>query len=772
MTLVAIAAAWLAGIALAHAWAGAWWLWLAGGALALAGAILTRGRGRRAIALACTAALSLGAARYTLSVRPPGDGEIAAYNDGGYVTLAGWVAEQPDVRDTHVNLRVRVEQLIPADGTPIPTRGDALVQAPLPADYRYGDPVEVAGRLETPPQLDDFDYRDYLARQGVHSLMRYARVTVTGARRGSPVRAAMLDFRQAAHATIARLLPDPQAALLSGILLGIEGRISPGVREAFNAVGATHVIAISGSNMVILAGLIQALAGRAFRRPGWVAGLTITGVLAYAVFVGGDAAVIRAAVMTTLALIAAELGRQTYGLASLGFTALLMTLIDPDLLWDVSFQLSFLATLGLVLYVDPLQAALQRALERITTKERARGIVGAVSDAFVVTVAAQITTAPLMALTFGRFSLLSLPVNFLIIPAQPPLMVLGGIGVALGMIALPLGQIFAWGAWLFLSWTVGVVRFAAALPGASLPVEGVPPAAIWAVYGVLFAATAFAMQHPDTRARQLGRLREALGVKALAGAGLAIAALTFAAAGALPDGRLHVTFVDVGAGQAALIVTPSGRQVLVDAGGSGRQLATALGDGLPFWDRRLDLLILTDPGQADALPTVAGRYRFDVAITGGAEGDAEALASLGEGMQSVVATSGQVVRIDDGVTLTALGAPPAAWMLSYGEVRVLLAGDLSAEAAQGLVGSGQLLQVAVLLVPGGGHRAAAPEGLLAAVHPAVAVISVSEGNSAGLPHEEVLADLAALGAAVYRTDRDGDVEVIGDGEQLWVKTGR
>jgi competence protein ComEC len=769
MTLIAIAAAWLAGIAVAHAHAAAWWLWLAGGALAAAGAILTRGRDRWPLILGCVATLFLGAARYTLSARPPGDDDLAAYNDAGYVTLTGWIAEQPDVRDTHVNLRVRVEQITPADGVPIAIHGDALIQAPLPTDYRYGAPVEGYGRLEPPPQ------RDYLARQGIHSLMRYARVEVTGPRRGSPIRAAMLDFRQAAYQTIIRLLPDPQAALLSGILLGIESRISPDVRAAFNAVGATHVIAISGSNMVILAGLIQALAGRAFRRPGWVAGLTIAGVLAYAVFVGGDAAVIRAAVMTTLALVAAELGRQTYGLASLGFTALLMTLIDPDLLWDASFQLSFLATLGLILYVDPLHDTLQRALERITSKERARAIVGAVSDAFVVTVAAQITTTPLMALTFGRFSLLSLPVNFLIIPAQPPLMVLGGIAVVLGMVALPLGQIVAWGAWLFLSWTIGVVRFAAALPGASLPVEGISPAAIWTIYGVLFAVTAFAMQHPDARARQLGRLREALGVKALAAAGLGVAALTFAAAGSLPDGRLHVTFVDVGAGQATLIVTPSGRQVLVDAGGSGRQLATALGDALPFWDRQLDLLILTDPGQADALPTLAGRYRFDAVIAGGASpsaADADALAALNDVPQPVTAQAGETVHVGDGVTLMALSAPPSAWMLTYGEVQMFLPGDLSAESAGALLISGQPLQAAVMLVPGGGHREVATEALLTAVSPAVAVMSVSEGNSAGLPHAEVLERLAALGTAIYRTDRDGDIEIISDGTQLWVKNGR
>lgn len=767
MTLITLAAAWLAGILLARAVALPWWVWPAA-ALPLAAALVLarRHRGWR-LALACGLALAAGGARYALSVPLFDETTLATYNERGFATLEGLIVDWPDVRDTYVALRVEVDSLMLEEAPPMEVEGLALVQAPRGATYRYGDRVRVFGKLEMPPEDEDFSYRDYLARQGVYSMVRFARVEPTGERGGSPLRGALIGFRERAHVIIGQLLPDPQSSLLSGILLGIESGISDDVREAFNATGATHVIAISGSNLVILAGVLQSLAARAIKRPGWVAAVTIVGIGGYAVFVGGDAAVTRAAIMTSLALVAAQLGRQTYGLASLGFAAILMTGINPLTLWDVGFQLSFLATLGLVLYVEPLQAWLERALERIFSKETARRVLAASSDAFIVTLAAQITTTPIMAYAFGRFSLASLPVNLLIVPAQTGLMVLGGLGVLGALVWWPLGQVLAWGSWLFLSWTIGVVRLFARLPHASLSVEGIPAVAVWAVYGVMFGLTWAAMQPPATRRHWLDALRPALGTKALVLAGLGGAALLFSAAGALPDGRLHVTFVDVGGGTATLIETPGGRQILVGAGGSGRQLRTALGDALPFWDRRLDVLVLPDDSAActNALPDVLARYQFDAVLA--AEGVGEAV----PGASRIAAAPGAAVRGGDGVTLQVVQAPagpedpaPLVVLLEYGDVRILLPGDLTPEAEAALLAADQPLHAAVLQVPGAGREATCGEVLLNAVSPRIVVIPSDQ------PHVAVLARLEASGAAVYRADQHGTITLDTDGRQVWVKT--
>ncbi len=789
MTLVYLAAAWLAGIAVGQAARTTWWLWLIPALLSLIGLVTARHHARWRMGFGCGLACMLGAARLSAAVPHFDENDLATYNDQGVVTIEGLVIDAPDVRDTHINLRVRAETIQRDGGPAQPVEGWVLIQTPRTAAYRYGDPVRARGELHTPPELDTFSYRDFLAREGVYSILQYAQVEIAGPRRGNPIRAALLDFREHTHQTIVRLLPNPQASLLSGILLGIESDISPDVKAAFNAVGATHVIVISGTNLVILAGLFQSLARRIVKKSVWVVATTIAGIVAYAIFVGGDAAVIRAAIMTTLALVAAEVGRETYGLASLSFAALLMTLINPLWLWDVGFQLSLLATLGLILYVEPLQRLLARGLSKLLAGETAQGIVGGISDAFVVTLAAQITTTPLIAYTFGRLPLLSLPVNFLIVPAQPPLMVLGGLGVLAALAIWPVGQGLAWASWLFLTWTIEVVQVFAQLPAASVEVRVLSPWALGGIYAMVFGVTLYAVQPESDRIRQRAWLRQALSVKLLGAVGLIMAALLIVGMTALPDGRLHVTFIDVGDGTATLIETPSGRQILVDAGGSGRKLAAGLGDGLPFWDRRIDVLVLSQPTSAhvSGLLTLLGRYRFDAVMTVG-EGSTpqttEVVWSIlnEQGAPQVVAQPGMHVVVGDGVTLTVLHVPstmpadteesgePIVLLVVYGNARILLPGDLSAEGEEMLLNSHRSIDATVLAVSRGGHRDSSSEAFLAVVDPQVAVISVGTGNRHGLPHAEALARLRAAGADVYRTDQHGTIEVITDGQRMWIET--
>lgn len=787
MTLFALAGGWCAGIVLARGLGAPWWAWLVLSAASLP--LLFVVRQRPAWRTLAGAVLLAGSGGLRLAATGPrvDAHHLAYYNDQGFVTVEGLIIDMPDVRDTHVNLEVKAQQILIND-EPVAVEGRALVQAPL-GNYQYGEVVRVSGQLHTPPDFDGFSYREYLAREGIHSYMQYVHIEPTGERGGSPVKALMIRFRQHALDVIRRLLPDPQASLLAGILLGIESGISPEVRTAFNAVSATHVIAISGSNLVILAGLISAMTGRLIKNPRWVASLTIAGVLVYAVFVGGDAAVIRAAIMTTLALVATQLDRETYGPASLGFAALLMTAINPLVLWDVGFQLSFAATLGLVLYVEPLQKGLGKLLERLFSKETARLILGLVSDAMIVTIAAQITTFPIMLYAFERFSIVSLPVNLLIVPAQAPLMVFGGLAVLAALIVWPLGQILAWGSWLFLTWTIKVVEASARLPFASAEVTGVSPIAIWMLYAILLGGTFYAMQQPDVREQQHNWLREAFSTKLIGFTGIVAAVVLVAAAWSLPDGRLHVTFIDVGDGTATLIETPSGRQILVDGGGSGRKLSTGLGNALPFWDQRLDALVIThsEPSATAGLPALLARYRFDAVITGDVATEDDAYQAVRQALQDsgavwVQGRIGAAVQADDGVKLTILTAPndlttgdseavqPLTLMLTYGELRLLLAG--SADALPALLNRSGLLNASILSMPDQGRWDTGLEPLLAAVSPPVAVISVDAGNRSGLPDTETLDALAARDAVVYRTDQHGTIEIISDGESYRVKTSR
>lgn len=794
MTLFYLICAWLIGIALARTATLPWWGWFLLSVPTVGGAILARRtEGERRFSwpliFVCLTMITLGAARLSAATPHFDEDDLATYNDQGFVALDGLIVDAPDVRDTTTYLHVRAES-IALDGENRPATGLVLVQTPSVTAYRYGDPVRVQGEIVTPPEFDDFSYRDYLARQGVYSLMQYATVDVTtGPRRGSPVRAALFDFRERAQQTIMRLLPDPHASLLAGILLGIESGISPGVMDAFSAVGATHIIVISGSNLVILAGVFQSTFKR-FLSVRWTAFVTILSVFVYAAFVGGDPAVTRAAIMVALTLIAPLFGRRTYGPSSLSFAVFLMTLADPFALWDVSFQLSALATLGLICFVEPLESLMRRGLSAVLSAQIVGQVVRFISDALIVTLAAQIATTPIIVYYFERLSPLSLVVNFLIIPVQPYVMVLGGIGVILALVVFPLGQLFAWGSWLFLSWTWLIVGTFARLPGASLVVEDMSSGLIWGIYVAIFIPVLVSMQEPGWMAKLRGWWGPAFGAKALGSAGVMVAVLIGVAAGQLPDRRLHVMFADVGDGTATLIETPGGRHILVDAGGSGRQLSAAMGSELPFWDRRLDLLVLTGPtgAQVAALPSILNRYQFDAVLTNNIRSEDElsqsAWAVLDErATPALLAEPGAQIVVGDGVTLTVLYAQvgeapdgesdqPLVLMLTYGDARILLASDLTPEIEASLLAGNYILDSTVLLVPRGGHREANNEAFLQAVSPQIGVISVEAGNRSGLPHPETLARLEAVGSAIYRTDESGTIRLTTDGQRLWIRTSR
>jgi len=787
VTLVYLVCAWLAGIGFARGVPANWWMWLVLACLGLAAVILARAYPAWRTIFGCAALFALGAARVAVATPHFGETDLATYNGVGFANVRGMIADAPDVRDTTVNLRVQAESITLPNGETRPIRGLVLVQTPRTRAFRYGDPIQARGELIAPPELDEFSYRDYLARKGVYSLMRYSEVTVIGPRQGNPLRAVLLDFREHAHQTILRLLPDPQASLLAGILLGIETGIAPEIREAFNATSTTHVIAISGTNLAILAGLVGSITRRFLPARG-AAAATIVAVLVYAVFVGGDAAVLRAAIMTTLGLVAAQLGRQTYGLASLSFAALVMTAINPLALWDVGFQLSFLATLGLILYVEPMQHGLAKVLERFVTAEAAQKAIGMISDSLLVTIAAQIATTPIIAYHFKRFSPVSLPANLLIGPVQAPLMVLGGLGVLLAMVWWPLGQVLAWGSWLFLTYTLAIVRAGAKLPWASLDVH-LAGASVFALYTVLFGASWLTIQPEVDRAHWRESLRKAFSTKVAALAGLLVAALLIAAAWSVPDRRLHITFIDAGDEAATLIETPSGRQILVDTGSSGRRLSAALGYALPFWDRQIDLVVLTQPTQSHigGALSILDRYQIDAVMTNGLHGESEIADALwgtlaAKQVPEVIAQLGTRIAVGDGVLLTVLhtqgGAPPGSFsdpgqpvvlMLTYGNARVLLADDLSADGAAILLRSGQPLHATVLHVPRGSLAGSAGEAFLAAITPQVSIITGSRG---GLPDTEILAQIEATGSAVYPITEQGSVEVITDGQRLWVETGR
>jgi len=802
MTLVYLTVSWLAGIALVEAIGLPWQPAAVLGLAAVIGLLLWPDERRVRLGLLCTLTLALGAARMLLALPHFDEQSLASYNDSGWVTLEGVVVAEPDERDSYTNLRLRAERVVLPDETELEVEGLALVRSARYPRRFYGDRVLVEGRLETPPVFETFSYRDYLARQGIHSLVDRGQVTLLAENQASPLLHWLFRVKRSARSAIAAILPEPQAALLTGILLGVEAGIPAGLLDDFSATGTTHIIAISGFNITIVAGLFAGLATRVAgrRRAVWLATL---GVVLYTVFVGASAAVVRAAIMGLLYLWARHLGRESFAPVSLAAAAFLMTAANPYVLWDVGFQLSVAATIGLVAYTGPLERAAERLLGRFLSLERARRAVRIVSEALIVTTAAQITTMPIILHYFGRLSLVTLVTNFLILPAQAGLMITGGVATLLAMVLRPLGQIAGWAAWVFLTYTIEVVQLTARIPLASVPLQ-TQGWMVWGYYLALGGATWWFAQTAERRRDLWGRVRALLGGAGQGqaqgqgravriGAAVVVLVLAIAAWRGLPDGRVHVVFLDIGQGDAIFIETPSGRQVLVDGGPSETALLSQLGRHMPFWDRTLDVMVLTHPDldHVTGLVAVLERYEVGTVVFRHQEVDCATyerwLELLDEeGAQVYQGEAGLLLTLDDGVEMVVLHPGPelVSWTeadvnnnsvvtrLAYGDIAVLLTGDIEEEVEMALVGSAleSPLHSTVLKAAHHGSCSSTTSAFLAAVDPEVAVISVGADNTFGHPCWEVLERLE--GICLYRTDEQGAVELITDGLRLWVETER
>ena len=738
------------------------------------------------------------------------------------VTVQGVVINYPVAKEGRQILHLRVTELR-RDGVTRRVQGLLCLKTGRRSPrFVYGQPVQASGRLTDAPVFDGFDYRAYLARKGIHSVMNGPRVEpLPGPNQGSPLLRGLYALRARAARLLERLLPEPYAALANGMLLGIEAGIPDELYDQFNLTGTSHVIVISGSNVALIAGVLMAFGVRLFGRRRALLP-TLAGIGLYALLVGGDPAVMRAALMGSLFVVAASLERQTTALVSLAAACWAMTLLNPLTLWDVGFQLSSAATAGLILFSPKLSSGLARlwpafAEHRVGDGLAARSgslLRGLLQDGLLVTLAANLTTLPLVVYYFGRLSLVSLLTNLLIAPVQPFIMLWGGAGILAGLAGLtPVAQLLLWIPWLSLAWTVSMVRWTASLPGASLEIQGYGPAALGATYGLLALFTWRGSIQAWWRERQgRGGLPSLLqrGQTARLGSTAAWTRWIFgpaafgsvAVAGILlwslaltqPDGRLHVTFLDIGQGDGILIQTPSGRQVLVDGGNSPQLLLSELGAAMPFWDRSLDLLVMTHPDldHMGAQAAVVERYRVGMALASGnfrehedARPWQEAMTDHGIPIQEE--QRGGWIDLGDGVALWVLWPPREEELdrlnleeddknerslvlkLVYGQFSVLLTGDAGLPSEAAMLADRAPVASHVLKVGHHGSLSSTSAAFVQGVRSSVAVIQVGE-NRYGHPREEVLERLQ--GQWLLRNDQHGRIHVWSDGVRMWVETER
>jgi len=788
MTIVYVGICWFAGIWLAARLVGVPnVLWMSGSGLCLLLAWVARREGKRTLALwlLCGAALAAGGLRYRLAQQPIDADHIASHNGDGPVMMTAEVVDEPAVYEGYQELRVAAATVRAEDDlVATPTEGLVLVRVARYPLVPYGAQIEATGELQNLTEQGDRGYQAHLARQQIYSVMPWPALEKVG-QGGDPVRRVILALKDEARDTINQILPEPQAALLVGILLGDDSGLSKEMQDDFRATGMTHIIAISGFNIAILVGIVvwlgQPLVGR--RAVLW---LTLLVVALYSVLVGAESSVVRAAFMGILLMFSLRfLGRRTFALAPLVTAGLLMTLIDPNALWDIGFQLSFAATLGILLYVPPVTEWTRRQLAPRLGRETARQATRFVSDLLIVTLAAQVLVLPLLVYHFESLSPISPLANLLILPAQPAVMTFGGLATLAGMVYVPVGQAIGWVAWIFLAHTTGMVSLLADIPWASVPVS-VSTAVLLSYYVLVFSVTWLVYQRQERRAVVIGYLRENIGAGTVLAAGVVVAILALSWAFSLPDGNLHVAFLDVGQGDATLIQTPGGRQMLVDGGPEPALLAEQVSEELPFWDRDLDLVVATHPDNdhVAGLPAIFERYRVDTLLTNGELLDVTpAYRALleeahGDGVQIHEVTIGERLDLGDGVIIEVLhpgeernvenrNENSVSLRLTYGDFSLLLTGDAAEEAERAMVAGGLPLRALVFKAGHHGSNTSSNDFFLAAVQPQIVIISAGADNRFGHPHPAVLERVAAIGAQVLRTDELGTIEVITDGREMW-----
>lgn len=651
------------------------------------------------------------------------------------------------------------------------------VEAPPNPSVRTGDTIltTLAQRTITP------DAQERLRIRGISATARTRNVEIIS--RGSPLE----SLRAALGDAIERVLPAPAGGLAAAIVIGLRERVDERLAADFTATGLGHVVALSGWNVAIT----MAVADRFTKRfpAKWRRPLLIVVAIAYGLFAGASASVIRASFMAAAALIGAASGRPGSGAVALSHAVLALMMLDPAIAADPGFRLSALATAGLL-------AKSQRWSDRATAfgerlpKQLRKGW-SFIGGDVAVSLAAQAATLGLVIALFGRVAVWSIPLTLLIAPLIAPataaaiLATIAGelvrmlppqLAILPSLLALPATALFSAAAWI-------------AQVGAHLPAGGieVPRAATLAVGLALGAVGIWLLLRDEPQSTAAHAAEEAVSSRSVTehlafgiAVLIAISALT-SLGSAAPRGSLRITTLDVGQGD-AILVEVSGRRMLIDGGPDPARLSTELDRIIPAWDRRIDLLVASHPHEDHlaGLPKLLDRYRISSVIGSEDRGGGPAASSwreiltgsrisyyqvftgdrfqLGAARLSVLWPDQTYLSLPPGNDGRALNDRSIVLRLDIPGFSALFTGDIESDIDARIIRNISA-PVDLLKTPHHGSKGSSSRALLNALDPRVSVVSVGVKNAYGHPASETLQRLGERGAAVERTDLNGTVTI-------------
>jgi competence protein ComEC len=411
--------------------------------------------------------------------------ELKSFNDKNEkITLTGIVNNDPEVKEKIIKLQIEDLKLEIGGGWK-DVSGKVLVTTRRYPEYQYGDKLKIIGKLETPPIFESFNYRDYLKKDGIYSVMNWPEIEAIGFGFGNPVFQTLFSFKNKFKETAQKFIPPPQEGFLEALIFGDEENIPNEWKNKLNFTGTRHIAAVSGMNITIISALIlNFLLALGFWR-GQAFYFSIILLVFYILTIGAPASAVRAGIMGGLFLTAQQFGRLSAASRAVVFASTIMLFLNPLLLrLDVGFQLSFLAIIGMI-YLQPIFSEFLKKIPSFRFFP--------LRTTLAATLSAQVFTLPILIYNFGYMPLISPLTNILIVPFLAPITILIFIFSLTGMIFSPLGYILSFPTWLSLAYLTKIIDIFSRFPLASLKTGNVSLAFLVVVYLIL-GITAWRLQ--------------------------------------------------------------------------------------------------------------------------------------------------------------------------------------------------------------------------------------------------------------------------------------